>query len=159
MMPNYFVQFMNFVNKGSASVVHIRLRGSKGMDPFLDSRECSLSTSVSNWVYHQEAKKGLNNQEAMKVPVTWWVKRSFVIYVVCAKRGCFNLLFFQWDFIPVFGFKFVILVCEAVSSKCTNPIKQTRPVAESFCIVIGFWSTRVPALFIVLSKVETRYEE
>ena len=38
------------INKGSTSVVHGRLRISKGMYPFFNSRDCSLSTSVSNGV-------------------------------------------------------------------------------------------------------------
>ena len=40
------------IDESRSSVMHNRLRNSEGMDPFLDSRDGSLSTSVRNWVYH-----------------------------------------------------------------------------------------------------------
>ena len=40
------------VDESSTSVMHNRLRNSNGTDPFFDSRDSSLSTSVSIWVYH-----------------------------------------------------------------------------------------------------------
>ena len=39
------------VNKSSASIAHNRLEDSKRKDPFLDRGNCSLGTSVINWVH------------------------------------------------------------------------------------------------------------
>ena len=126
------------VNKGSTSVVHNRLRDSKRIDPILDSRDCSLSTSVSNWVYHQEARKCFNDLERMKISITGLVKRFFVIYAGCAKLGSVILPIFQWYFISVLGLWFVVLASQAISSECAYLVKHTRPVNELFCIVTGF---------------------
>ena len=43
----------------------------------------------------------------MKVAVTWWMKRSFVIKVDCSERDCLVLPFFQWYFVPVLRLWFV----------------------------------------------------
>ena len=125
------------------------------MDPFLNGRDCSLGTSVSNRVYHQEARKSINYQKTMKIPVTLWVKRSFVINVNSPERDCFVLPLFQWYFVPVFRLWFFVLASQTISSECTDPVKQTRLVIESFCIVIRFCGSQVSAIFVVMSKSET----
>ena len=143
------------IDESRTTVMHNRLRDSKGTMLFLHGIDCSLSTSLSNWVYHQKSRKCINDQETMKVPITWWVKRSFVIYVNCSERNSLNLSFFYWYFVPVFRLRFVVLAGETINSKCRYPNKHTRPVVESFCIVISLCGSHVSAQFAVMSKSET----
>ena len=82
------------------------------------------------------------------------VNRSLVINMDCLERYCLVLPFFQWNLIPVFRLWFVVLASQAISSECANPVKHTRPVVESFCIVIGFWNSHVSTHFVVVSKSE-----
>ena len=126
------------------------------MDPFLDNRNKSLSTSVSNWVYHYKAIKSFNKQETMKIPVFWRVTGFLVINMDCPERDCLVLPFFQRYFVPVFRLWFLVLASQTISSECTYSVEHTRPVVESFCLVVGFCNAHVSAHFIVVSNSEAR---
>ena len=139
--------------------MHNSLRYSEGMDPFIDNRDSSLSTSVSNWLYHQESRECVYNQKTTKIPITWWVKGSFVINMDCSKRDCLVLPFFQWYLVPVLRLWFVVSASKTIRSECTNPIKHARPVVESFRFTVSFRSAHVSTHLVVVSKSETRWEQ
>ena len=104
------------VNKSSTSVVYNRLKNSKRLYPIFYGCDCSLSTSVSNWVYHQEAIKCINNRKPLKVPVTWWMEGFFVINMDCSELNSLVLLFFRGYFFPVLKLWLVVLAGETISS-------------------------------------------
>ena len=152
-MPNSFVQLMK-------SVLMKAVPRSSTIDWGILKECIHLSTGdivacVRNWVFHQETTKCINNQEAMEIPVTWWVKRSFVINMDCSERNCLDLPFFQWYFNPVFRLWFIVLAGEAISSECIYPVKHARTVVESFCITVSFWSAHVSTHFVVMAKFRT----
>ena len=154
-IPNSFVQFMNSLLIKAVPRLCTIDWGTPNESIQFSTADCSLSTGVSNGVYHKEARKCLNDQETRKISITGWVKKSLVIYVGCAKRGSFILPSFQRNFISVLGLWFVALASQAISSECGYPVKHARPVVESFCSVIGFWGAHVSTHFIVLSEFET----
>ena len=134
-------QFFCLVNEvgiigSSSSVVYKKLRNSKKM--FFNGRDSNLSFSNRNWVNHQETRKFINNQKAMEIPVTWWVKWSPVIDMDCLEWNSLVLPFFQWYFICMFRFWFVGLASQTISSVCTYPVKHAKTVVESVCITVGF---------------------
>ena len=135
--------------------MHKRLRNSKTVYPFLYGRDSSLNPSVCNWVYPPGTIKCINNQKTMEMPITWWVRRSVLIYVDSAKRDSLILLIFQGDFISLFRLLFVVLANQTIGSECIYPIEHTRAVVESFCIVISFRSAHVSTHFVIISKSET----
>ena len=146
------VNEVNF-DEGSASVVYNKQANSERVYPFLSSRDSSLS--VRNWVYRQETRKCINNQEAMMVPGTSWLMRSFVINMDCAEPDTLVLPFFQWYFISVSRLRFIVLARQAINIECTYPVKHDRPVVESFCINVNFWRAHVSTYFADVARSKT----
>ena len=141
------------VNEGTASFLYKRRRDSKEMFPIFTSRFTSLRSCVRDRVYHQKTIKCIKNQEAKKITVTWWVKRSFVINMDCSERNGLVLPFFQWYFFPVFRLWFIVVAGEAINSDCTSPVKHARPAEHSFRIIVSFRSEPVSARFFCSGQV------
>ena len=74
----------------------------------------------------------------MDVISTSWVNRSFAIKVYSAERNCFVLPFFEWNFVSMFQFRFVVLAGKAIGCQSIYPIKHSRPIVKSLGIGIGF---------------------
>ena len=147
------------IDEGSASVVYKRLKKSKKNCPFLNTRCTSLSSNVCTLVYHRETRKCINNPETMKVSITCWVTRSFVVNLVCSQRNSLEFPFFQWYFISVVGLGFVVLARRTTSNECTYPVKHARPVVESLWIIVRFWSAHMSTHFVIISECEKSQEK
>ena len=139
------------IDGGTALFVYNRLRNSKSLYTFLSSRDSCLSSSDRNCVCHQETRKSINNQEIIKDSGTSWVKRSFAIDKDCSERKSLVLSFFQWYFISVFKFSFIVQASQTI----THPVKHARPVAETFCYIVSFGSAHKSNHVVVVAKTKT----
>ena len=71
-----------------------------------------------------------------------------------AKKECFVLPFFEWDFISILRLRFVVLAIKAIGRQGTNLIKHSGAMVEPLGIGIGFSCSHVSTHCVVVSQLK-----